>query len=326
MAGGIFGRVVVSLLPIMPKFVIGWVARRYVAGKDLDSAVKAMKKLELESACTTVDVLGEEISSLEEADFFVDEYKRVIMAINKENLNANISIKPTAFGLLLNREKGLENISKICELAAKTNIFVRLDMEDHRVTQDTIDVVLEMHSRNITNVGCVLQSRLFRTKNDIKKVCESLKGYTDFRLCKGIYLEPPEISHTSYQSIVDSFCSDIDLALDLDAYVGIASHDLKIINYAQEALKSRNLGPGLDDGRANPPKNRVGKGQGYEFQFLLGVRGNIRRKLASEGHLTRVYIPYGGQWYEYSMRRLRENPDIAWHVFKAMIFPWSNRR
>jgi proline dehydrogenase len=326
MAGGIFGRVVVSLLPIMPKFVIGWVARRYVAGKDLDSAVKAMKKLELESACTTVDVLGEEISSLEEADFFVEEYKRVILAINKENLDANISIKPTAFGLLLNREKGLENISKICELAAKTNIFVRLDMEDHRVTQDTIDVVLEMHSRNITNVGCVLQSRLFRTKNDIKNVCKSLKGYADFRLCKGIYLEPSEISHTSYQSIVDSFCSDIDLALDLDAYVGIASHDLKIINYAQEVLKSRNLGPGLDDVRANSPKNRVGKGQGYEFQFLLGVRGNIRRKLASEGHLTRVYIPYGGQWYEYSMRRLRENPDIAWHVFKAMIFPWSNRR
>lgn len=326
MAGGIFGRIVVSILPVMPKFLIGWVARRYVAGKDLQSAVKAMKKLELETACTTVDVLGEEIKSLEEAEFFVEEYKRVIFAINKENLNANISIKPTAFGLLLDREKGLENISKICELAAKTDIFVRLDMEDHRVTQDTIDVVLEMHSRNLTNVGCVLQSRLFRTKEDIQKICEITKGSADFRLCKGIYLEPPEISHTDYQSIVESFCSDIDLALDLDAYVGIASHDLKVINYAKDALKSRNLGPGFMDGRMNSPKNRIGKGEGYEFQFLLGVRGNVRRKLADEGHLTRVYIPYGSQWYEYSMRRLRENPDIAWHVFKAMIFPWNNRR
>lgn len=326
MAGGIFGRVVVSMLPIMPKFVIGWVARRYVAGKDLESAVKVMKKLELESACTTLDVLGEEISTLEEADFFVEEYRRAIFAINKENLDANISIKPTAFGLLLDREKGLENISKICELAAKTNIFVRLDMEDHRVTQDTIDVVLEMHSRNLTNVGCVLQSRLFRTKKDIKNLCESLKGHADFRLCKGIYLEPKEISHTNYQSIVDSFCSDIDLALDLDAYVGIASHDMKILNYSKDALKARNLGPNLEDMREHSSKNRVGKGSGYEFQFLLGVRGNVRRNLASEGHLTRVYIPYGSQWYEYSMRRLRENPDIAWHVFKAMIFPWSNRR
>ena len=326
MAGGIFGRAVVFILPVMPKFLIGWVARRYVAGKDLDSAVKVMKKLELEKACTTVDVLGEEIKSLEEAEFFVEEYKRVIFAINEENLNANISIKPTAFGLLLNREKGLENISKICELAAKTDIFVRLDMEDHRVTQDTIDVVLEMHSRNLTNVGCVLQSRLFRTKEDIQKICKITKGSADFRLCKGIYLEPSEISYTDYQSIVDSFCSDIDLALDLDAYVGIASHDLKVIKYAKDALKSRNLGSGLMDGRINSPKNRTGKGEGYEFQFLLGVRGNIRRKLAAEGHLTRVYIPYGSQWYEYSMRRLRENPDIAWHVFKAMIFPWNNRR
>ncbi len=326
MAGGFFGRALVSVLPIMPKFLVGWVARRYVAGKDLNSAIKIMKNLEFQSACTTVDVLGEEIKTLEEAEFFVEEYKAVIMAINKDNLNANISIKPTAFGLLLNREKGLENISKICELAAQTGIFVRLDMEDHRVTQDTIDVVLEMHSRNIKNVGCVLQSRLFRTKEDINNLCNLLDNNADFRLCKGIYLEPSEISHTTYQSIVDSFCSDIDVALDLDAYVGIASHDLQVINHAKKSLEMRSLGPGKKDSRKNSPKDRKGKGPGYEFQFLLGVRGNIRRKLAKEGHLTRVYVPYGSQWYEYSMRRLRENPDIAWHVFKAMIFPWMNRR
>ena len=326
MAGGLFGRTLASILPWMPKFLVGWVARRYVAGKDIDSAIKIMKRLELESACTTVDVLGEEIKSLTEAEFFVDEYKAVIMAINEEKLDANISIKPTAFGLLLDRKKGLENISEICELASKTDIFVRLDMEDHRVTQDTIDVVLEMHSRNITNVGCVLQSRLFRTKDDINYLCDILGGWADFRLCKGIYLEPSEISHTKYQPIVDSFCSDIDLALDMGAYVGIASHDLKVLNHTKKSLELRNLGPKINDERKNAVKNRKGKGPGYEFQFLLGVRGNIRRKLAREGHMTRVYVPYGSQWYEYSMRRLRENPDIAWHVFKAMIFPWKNRR
>jgi len=326
MAGGLFGRTLVSILPWMPKFIVGWVARRYVAGKDINSAIKIMKNLEKQSACTTVDVLGEEIKTLEEADFFVDEYKAVITAINNENLNANISIKPTAFGLLLDRDKGLKNISEVCELASKTGIFVRLDMEDHRVTQDTIDVVLDMHSRNIKNVGCVLQSRLFRTKEDIKELCEKLEGFADFRLCKGIYLEPSEISNTSYQSIVDSFCTDIDLALDLGAYVGIATHDTQVLDYANNSLNERNLGPSNKDTRKNSPKERKGKGPGYEYQFLLGVRGNIRRKLAKEGHVTRVYVPYGSQWYEYSMRRLRENPDIAWHVFKAMIFPWSNRR
>ena len=326
MAGGLFGRVVVFFLPLVPKFLIRWTSRRYVAGRDIDSAIKRIKKLELESACSTVDVLGEEIKSLEEANFFVKEYKAVINAISSEKLNANVSIKPTAFGLLLNREKGLENIFEICKLASKNDMFVRLDMEDHRVTQDTIDVVLEMHSRGLKNVGCVLQSRLFRTKEDITTLCKTLEGNADFRLCKGIYLEPPEISHTSYQSIVDSFCTDIDLALDLNSYVGIASHDLEVINHSIKALELRNLGPGMEDKRKHSPQKRIGKGPGYEFQFLLGVRGNIRRKLAAEGHMTRVYVPYGSQWYEYSMRRLRENPDIAWHVTKAILFPWTNRR
>ena len=155
------------------------------------------------------------------------------------------------------------------------------------------------------------------------KTNEGIVGWGE-AFCQG--LEPPEISHTNYQSIVDSFCSDIDLALELNSYVGIATHDLQVIDYSEKALKLRNLGPGLEDNRESSPKNRVGKGPGYEFQFLLGVRGNIRRKLAKKGHLTRVYVPYGGQWYEYSMRRLRENPDIAWHVTKAILFPWNNRR
>ena len=326
MAGGFFGRFVVSILPWMPKFTVGWVARRYVAGKNIESAVRVMKKLGQQSACSTIDVLGEEIKSLDEAKYFVEEYKSVIKAIIDNDLDANISIKPTAFGLLLNREKGLENITEICSIAAENDIFVRLDMEDHRVTQDTIDVVFEMHSRGKTNVGCVLQSRLFRTKDDIEFLCKNLVGNADFRLCKGIYLEPSEIAHVGYQSIVDAFCLDINSALDLDAYVGIASHDLQVINHTKYALELRNLGPDKEDERKNSPKKKKGKGPGYEFQFLLGVRGNIRRKLAKEGHRTRVYVPYGVQWYEYSMRRLRENPDIAWHVFKAMIFPWNNRR
>ena len=270
----------------------------------------------------TLDILGEHTKTLNEAENITNQYQSLLKTIKDHKIDANISIKPTHIGNDLGRDIFQRNLLKIVRTADQYLNFVRIDMEDSKTTEDTISTYKEA-AKNHKNIGIVFQAYLFRTFNDIEQISDKR---LNFRLCKGIYLEPSEISHTSYQSIVDSFCSDIDLALDLDAYVGIASHDLKIINYAQEVLKSRNLGPGLDDGRANSPKNRVGKGQGYEFQFLLGVRGNIRRKLASEGHLTRVYIPYGGQWYEYSMRRLRENPDIAWHVFKAMIFPWSNRR
>ena len=320
------GRLIMMMMPVTPKFIVGWVAKRYVAGTDLESAMRVMRSMKSQDTCFTLDVLGEEITNFEEADFFVGEYHRALNAIVAEGMDANISVKPTAFGLLIDEKRALENIENITSVAAKNDIFVRLDMEDHRVTQSTIDIVTEMHDRGLTNIGTVLQSRLFRTSDDISSLASRLDGNSDVRICKGIYLESEDIAHTRYHDIVAATNKAVDELLDSGAYTAIASHDLPIINHAIAALNERKMGPKTADPRENAGAERIGKGPGYEFQMLLGVRGNIRRKLAKDGHRTRVYLPYGSRWYEYSMRRLRENPDVAWHVAKSIIMPWTNRR
>ena len=322
---GWFSRMVVAMTIRMPRWFVGWVSRRYVAGPKLDDAVKVMKRLSNEGACFTVDVLGEEISSLDEADFFLEEYKRVLNAIIENNLDSNLSIKPTAFGLLLDRKKGMENIETLVRMANGHDMFVRLDMEDHRVTDDTIQVMLDMHGKGLTNVGVVLQGRLFRTLDDIQKIAEKLGPNADYRICKGIYLEPEDIAHTDRQPIIQATNECIDAMLDSGAYVGIASHDHPVINHTLEALKKRGMTPNESDPRENAGQPRKQKGPGYEFQMLLGVRGPLRRKLCSQGHRTRVYIPYGEKWYEYSIRRLKENPTIGTQVAKAFLMPWTNR-
>jgi len=322
---GWFSKLVVGMTVRMPKWFVGWVSRRYVAGNTINDAVKVMQRLSKENACFTVDVLGEEISTMAEAQYFYDEYARLISAIIENGLDSNLSIKPTAFGLLIDREKGYQNIRNLVQMAAQNDMFVRLDMEDHRVTQDTIDVVVDLHNEGITNVGTVYQGRLFRTLADIDYLEQQLGPAADYRICKGIYLEPEEIAHTGYSEIVGATNASIDRMLSAGAYCAIASHDKPVIDYALSALESYGMGPSIDDPRKNAGKPRSGKGPGYEFQMLLGVRGPLRRKLAAQGHRTRVYIPYGEKWYEYSIRRLKENPTVGAQVAKAFLMPWTNR-
>ena len=309
----------------MPRWFVRWVSRRYVAGSSLSDAVTVMKRLESEGACFTIDVLGEEISTLDEAQFFLDEYVRVMHAIVEHNFDANLSIKPTAFGLLIDKEKGMENIESLVRQAATHDMFVRLDMEDHRVTTETLQVVLDLHEKGLTNVGTVLQGRLHRTPDDIEQVAATLGPHADYRICKGIYLEPEGIAYTSKNDIRKKTNEAIRMALHHGAYVGIASHDIPVVDYTLDVLKEFNMGPSVEDSRENAGPARTGKGPGYEFQMLLGVRGPMRRKLAKQGHRTRVYIPYGEKWYEYSTRRLQENPTIGLQIAKAFLMPWTNR-
>jgi len=322
---GWFSRLVVATTVRMPKWFVRWVSRRYVAGPTLDDAVRVMKRLSAEGACFTVDVLGEEISSLDEAMFFLEEYIRVMDAIQEHGLDANLSIKPTAFGLLIDADAGMANIRTLVERAAKHEMFVRLDMEDHRVTTDTIEVVLKLHEEGLTNVGTVLQGRLHRTLDDIEHLEKRLGGMADYRICKGIYLEPEAIAHSQYNDIVVATNEAITSMLRAGAYVGIATHDLPVVNHTLASLKEFGMGPGVADPRPTAGPPRPNKGPGYEFQMLLGVRGPLRRKLLNEGHRTRVYIPYGEKWYEYSIRRLKENPTIGVQVAKAFLLPWTNR-
>lgn len=320
-----FSKLVVATTIRMPRWFVKWVSRRYVAGPELSDAVNIMKRLSKENACFTVDVLGEEISSMAEAQYFYDEYVRVVNAIIDNNLDANLSIKPTAFGLLIDAEKGFANIKNLVKMAAEHDMFVRLDMEDHRVTQDTIQIVIDLHEQGLTNVGTVLQGRLFRSLEDIDFLEQKLGPMADYRICKGIYLEPEEIAFTSYSDIVSATNSCIDKMLSAGAYCAIASHDIPVVKHAKSALESYGMGPNIKDPRENSGAKRNSKGNGYEFQMLLGVRGPLRRKLAAEGHLTRVYVPYGAKWYEYSIRRLKENPTVGAQVAKAFIMPWTNR-
>ena len=322
---GWFSKLVVGMTIRMPKWFVGWVSRRYVAGNNIDEAIRVMQRLSKENACFTVDVLGEEISTMDEAQYFYDEYARLIEEIIKHKLDSNLSIKPTAFGLLIDAEKGYLNIKNLVEMAAKHDMFVRLDMEDHRVTQDTIDVVVNLHNEGLKNVGTVYQGRLFRTLDDIDYLEQKLGAAADYRICKGIYLEPEEIAHTGYSEIVSATNASIDKMLAAGAYCAVASHDKPVIDHALSALKSYGMGPGIKDPRENSGQPRNGKGPGYEFQMLLGVRGPLRRKLAAQGHRTRVYIPYGEKWYEYSIRRLKENPTVGAQVAKAFLMPWTNR-
>ena len=309
----------------MPKWFVRWVSRRYVAGSTLDDAVRVMKRLEAENACFTIDVLGEEISSMDEAKYFLEEYVRVMNSIVEHNIDANLSIKPTAFGILIDADKGFENIESLVKQAAEHDMFVRLDMEDHRVTTDTIQIVHKLHENGFTNVGTVLQGRLHRTLDDINDVETTLGSMADYRICKGIYLEPEDIAYTSRGDIRKGTNEAIRDALVKGAYVGIASHDQPVVDYSLKTLDELNMGPLKADPRENAGQERKGKGPGYEFQMLLGVCGPLRRKLAKQGHRTRVYIPYGEKWYEYSIRRLQENPTIGLQIAKAFLMPWSNR-
>lgn len=322
---GLVSRSIVAMTIRMPKWFVRIVSRRYVAGSTLEEAVKVMKKKAEEGACFTIDVLGEEISNMDEANEFLEEYKRVIQAINENSLDANLSIKPTAFGLLLDPVQGMKNIEELIRMAHDHNMFTRLDMEDYRVTDDTIQVVRDMHEKGLTNMGVVLQGRLFRTLDDIKTLEKEIGKLADYRICKGIYLESEEIAHTEKKAITSATIDCMNAMLDAGAYVGIATHDIPIIDAALESLKDRGMGPNVNDPRENAGPARNGKGPGYEFQMLLGVRGNLRRKLAKEGHRTRIYIPYGEKWYEYSIRRLKENPTVAIHIVKAFLMPWTNR-
>lgn len=322
---GLVSRSIVAMTIRMPKWFVRIVSRRYVAGSTLEDAVKVMKKKAEEGACFTIDVLGEEISNMDEANEFLEEYKRVIQAINDNSLDANLSIKPTAFGLLLDPVQGMKNIEELIRMAHDHNMFTRLDMEDYRVTDDTIQVVKDMHAKGLTNMGVVLQGRLFRTLDDIKALEHDIGRLADYRICKGIYLESEEIAHTEKKAITSATIDCMNAMLDAGAYVGIATHDIPIIDAALESLKDRGMGPNVSDPRKNAGPARDGKGPGYEFQMLLGVRGNVRRKLAKEGHRTRIYIPYGEKWYEYSIRRLKENPTVAIHIVKAFLMPWTNR-
>ncbi len=284
---------IVRLLPAVPKPIVQRFSARYIAGSTLAEAVAVVRELNAGGKMATVDVLGEEITREEETRAIAQAYRDVFAAIEADSLDANVSVKPTALGLGLSYELCRENLLEVLG----SGRFVRMDMEDATTTDDTLRLYRELREDGHDNLGVVLQARLRRTLDDIAALADLRPSV---RICKGIYLEPAAIAFTDAEAIRVNFLRCLDALLDGGSYVGIATHDEWLIGESLARVSQRGL-----------------TREQYELQMLLGVREERRDELVAEGHRLRVYVPYGEQWYAYSVRRLQENPAMAGMVAKA---------
>jgi len=294
----VFNRLLVKALPLAPKAIVGLVAKRYVAGSTLDEALKVIQGLNAQGAMATLDVLGEEVSEREKAVAFTEEYIRAVHAIAREGVDSNVSVKLTMLGLKIDEGFCRDNVDRIAAAAGEHGNSVRIDMEDATTTDATLRIYREIHARH-GNLGCVLQAYMRRTLADIDGLPAEKPSV---RICKGIYVEARTVAWKGHDTVRATYVNALEKLLAKGIYTGIATHD--------EFLAARAVG--LID-KYGVPRDR------YEFQMLYGVDEELRRILLAGGHRLRVYVPYGRDWYPYSMRRLRENPEIARHVLRAML-------
>lgn len=294
----ILNKVLVPAIQVLPKGVVKVFANKYIAGDKLSDAVSTVKKLNDEKLMATVDVLGESISDKEEAIKSKEENIDVLNAIHKNNLDCNLSIKLTMLGLQIDYDFCLNMVSEILEKAKSINRFVRIDMEDSSVTDLTIKI-FEESIKKFDNVGIVIQAYLRRSEKDILKLTEI---GANFRICKGIYVEREEVAFKNGDEIRENFLKILRIALEKKSYVGIATHDEYLIKESVKMVKEMKLNK--DE---------------YEFQMLLGVQEKLREEAVAKGHRMRIYVPFGQRWYEYSIRRFKENPNIAGQVLKSIF-------
>lgn len=294
----ILNQSIVAFVKILPKSVVHIFAKKYIAGKTLDDAVKVVKDLNAKGIMATMDVLGESIQNKDEALVAKKECIDTLQAIYDHKLDANLSIKPTQLGLALDPDFCYNQLDEIITKAKELNNFVRIDMEDSSVTQVTIDVFNKLREKH-DNTGIVVQAYLKRTLDDVKELD---KNGTNYRLCKGIYVEPAEIAYKERRKVQDNYLAILEQMINDGNYVGIATHDDFLVDGSYKIIKDKNL-----------DKNK------YEFQMLYGVKENLRDKINADGHRIRVYVPYGEHWYAYSVRRLQENPQLAFYITKSVL-------
>jgi proline dehydrogenase len=287
-------RAIVRLLPAVPRPVVQKLSERYIAGAELKDARAVVRRLNAEGKLATIDVLGEEITDEEDAAAIVDDYRDVFADIERCGLDAGVSVKLTALGLKLDVDLCRDNLRTVVEDAAARGNFVRIDMEDSSTTDDTLRLYRELREEGHENLGVVLQAMLRRTLADIRSLADLRPSV---RLCKGIYVEPEEVAYREFEAVRANFVRALEALLDAGCYVGIATHDEWLLDQGRRLVAKRDLGP-----------------EEYEFQMLLGVRAEIGDALVAEGRRLRIYVPFGRHWYEYSLRRLQENPKIAGYI------------
>ncbi len=293
-------RLIVRSLPLVPRSVVRNVASRYVAGETIDDALSTVRSLNAGGCMATLDVLGEDITRLDETEPTVLEYQRALSEIAARRVDSNISVKLTALGLKLDPDHCRREFARIVEAARAHGIFVRIDMEDSSVTEITLQIFFEF-LRRYEKVGIVLQAYLRRSAAVARRVAEA---GGNVRVCKGIYVEPPSIAFQDREEIRGSYMALVESLLSAGRHVGIATHDPELVDRSLALIARRKL------------DRKV-----YEFQMLLGVARALRERLVADGHPLRVYVPYGHAWYAYSVRRLKENPAIAGNVLKGLFRP-----
>jgi proline dehydrogenase len=294
----ILNKIIVGTIPLVPKAIVRKFANRYIAGAQHSDAVEVTKRLNGKGMMVTLDVLGEDVFSKADALKAKDECLKVLDEIAENNLNANQSLKLTSLGLKIDYDFCLNNLEEILSKAQSLNQFVRLDMEDSSCTSGTIGIY-EDSKKKFSKTGIVIQAYLRRSYDDVSKL---VKSNSNFRLCKGIYIEPEEIAFKDKKEIQQSYLNLLRLMMESNCYVGIATHDDVLIDGAYKLIEELKK-----------------KKDEYEFQMLLGVRENLRDKILKDGHRLRIYVPFGTHWYQYSIRRFKENPQMAGYVFKSIF-------
>ena len=299
-----FNKMIAGMLPFMPKKLVWIFSKKYIAGETIEDAIRVSKELNSKGIKVTIDLLGEFISRLDQAEENRKSYLAIIDRIQSEKIDGNYSLKPTSFGLLLDKEICYRNIREIVAKAAGYNNFIRVDMEDSPCTDLEIELFRRLKKEFPQNVGLVVQAYMKRTLSDLKNLMDihSENVPLNYRLCKGIYVEPEAIAFKKYEEVNDNYLKDLEFLLSNGVYVGIATHDKPLVDGAYKLIEKYKL-----------PHDK------YEFQMLYGVTPELRSSILEKGHTMRVYVPFGNQWFGYSTRRLKENPKMASHIIKALF-------
>ena len=302
---GLFTQLVVLGLPFLPRSAVWVVARNYVAGSELEDALERVASFRADGFGTILDVLGEGEGSRDAAKAAAAEYERAIAALSGVDPEAPVSVKPTHLGLLIDRDLCRGLLADLCLQAAEAGRRVRFEMEDAPTIDETLAVFSSLRGDH-SNLGCVLQARLFRTEADVRRLLADGPDL-DVRLVKGIYLEPASIAWTEDSDITRSYAELAGLLVEGNARVAFATHDDVLADHCAELVS-----------QAGWTAAAVGERR-YEFQLLMGVRRREADRLLAAGHRVRIYVPYGSDWHQYSLRRLKHNPQVATHVIRAFF-------
>jgi proline dehydrogenase len=300
-----FNKMIAAMLPYMPKKFVWIFSKRYIAGKKIGDAIRVSKDLNNLGIKVTIDLLGENITNLNEAEQNKIEYLDIIETFVKQKIDGNFSLKPTSFGLLIDKEVCYKNIREIVQKAASFHNFIKIDMEDSQCVDLEIELFRRLKAEFPKSVGLVLQAYLKRTRRDLENMLDlnTQEVPLNYRLCKGIYIEPAEIAYKKYLEINQHFLEDLEFIFQHGIYPGIATHDKPLVEGAYKLIEKYKV-----------PNNM------YEFQMLYGVTPDLRKSIVDKGHNMRVYVPFGEQWFAYSTRRLKENPKMAMLIIKALFF------